>query len=73
MIKFPLLAVALALAAAGCENKSDNKGSMNMSGGDRSTTPAAATVYTCTMHREVTASEPAAKCPKCGMSLVAKK
>jgi hypothetical protein len=31
-----------------------------------------ATVYTCTMHPEVTSNKPG-KCPKCGMELVVKK
>ena len=31
-----------------------------------------ATVYTCTMHPEVVSDKPG-KCPKCGMTLVAKK
>lgn len=34
--------------------------------------PAAKTVYTCSMHPEVTSDKPG-KCPKCGMDLVKKK
>ena len=39
--------------------------------GTTATTPAAATVYTCPMHPEVTSDRPG-KCPKCRMNLVPK-
>ncbi|HYC92006.1 MAG TPA: heavy metal-binding domain-containing protein [Thermoanaerobaculia bacterium] len=41
-------------------------------GQDRENPPAAATVYTCPMHPEVTSDRPGT-CPKCGMALVTKK
>lgn len=66
----------LLIAVAGCANKGGNdsastggSGSMRMS---QPTTNPSATAYTCTMHPEVVTSQPG-KCPKCGMSLVAKK
>lgn len=40
--------------------------------GGTAATPAAATVYTCPMHPEVTSDQPGT-CPKCGMALVTKK
>jgi hypothetical protein len=36
------------------------------------TTNRSATAYTCTMHPDVATPQPG-KCPKCGMSLIAKK
>ena len=66
----------LLIAVAGCANKSgkdsastSGEGSMRMS---QPTNNPSAAAYTCTMHPEVVTSQPG-KCPKCGMSLVAKK
>ena len=66
----------LLLAITGCADKggkdsasNSSEGSMRMS---QPTSNPSATAYTCTMHPEVVTSQPG-KCPKCGMSLVAKK
>ena len=68
--------MVLLIAVAGCANKggkdsasTSGEGSMRMS---QSATNPSATAYTCTMHPEVVTSQPG-KCPKCGMTLVAKK
>jgi len=76
-----LLVVGLLLAGCGKSSYGTNTGastarSVNPEPGRKapaSTTaaPAAATVYTCPMHPEVTSDKPG-KCPKCGMNLVPK-
>ncbi len=77
------LGFALSFAITGCKQSGggDSMGSMKMNGDSSMSTPSPATMpatmpsamkYTCTMHPEVVADMPG-KCPKCGMTLVAKK
>jgi hypothetical protein len=71
-----VLGAVLLVGIVGCDNKS-GKDSMNVSGDgsakmSQPTTSPSATTYTCTIHPDVVQSQPG-KCPKCGMSLVAKK
>ncbi|RZK38510.1 MAG: hypothetical protein EOO57_04090 [Hymenobacter sp.] len=87
MKSFLTLGLALAsltFAAAGCsDNKSATKTTTAApatdspmaadSAGTSTMAPAtAATIYTCSMHPEVTSDKPG-KCPKCGMDLIVKK
>ena len=64
----PLLAIGLALAGCGKTSAASSKTGVSASAKAKP----AATVYTCPMHPDVKSSKPA-KCPKCGMNLVAKK
>jgi hypothetical protein len=74
-----LLAICIGVlfAAGGCKPSAekDSMGGMKMDGAAPTTSPStmpAATGYTCSMHPEVVSDTPG-KCPKCGMTLVAKK
>ena len=69
----PLLAVTSLLSITSCSSDSSNSTTNTVTTGtppDSAATHAGGHTYACPMHPEVTSTQPAQKCSKCGMDLV---